>query len=265
MALWTVTDIDNVGGADGSRTVRVQLSNDSSVVSKEMAVSEAMDLRRQVEKSLKRDPLATSIQVTLGGELYEIDGGSAQSFLARLAPDRPRMSNMSIPPILAIGVIVALLAGWGAIYLKFSSSLDAANVEMVKLASQIVQRPRTNPGLLTWAVDRLAKDAEIEISPERRQEMIQVLTTYPDTSFETIAEIYGSGLPELNGLVGRLETYDFWHGKKSAGGGSVNETQKSDTQQPSASRKEIIDRLPEEQSEESSGQSQTVYPKTPGR
>ncbi|WP_162918970.1 hypothetical protein [Taklimakanibacter deserti] len=234
-------------------------------MSKEMAVSEAMDLRRQVEKSLKRDPLATSIQVTLGGELYEIDGGSAQSFLARLAPDRPRMSNMSIPPILAIGVIVALLAGWGAIYLKFSSSLDAANVEMVKLASQIVQRPRTNPGLLTWAVDRLAKDAEIEISPERRQEMIQVLTTYPDTSFETIAEIYGSGLPELNGLVGRLETYDFWHGKKSAGGGSVNETQKSDTQQPSASRKEIIDRLPEEQSEESSGQSQTVYPKTPGR
>jgi hypothetical protein len=272
MALWTVMDVNIVGSAVDSRIVRVRLSDSSSVVNKELAPAETIDLRSQIEKLLKSNPQAASMEVSIGGEVYEIDIGGARSLLAKLAPDQRRilgMSSRAFPPI-AIGVILVLLAGWGASYVKFRSAMNASNVEMMKLGAEIIQHPRTNPGLLSWAIDALARDAEIAISPERRQQMVQVLATHPETSFETIIELYGTEFPEFNALAGRLETYEFWTEKKSAGPKDASgEKQKADSQPqtpaPSTSRKEIIDRLPEEKDGPSSSQSQTVYPSTPGQ
>jgi hypothetical protein len=161
------------------------------------------------------------------------------------------------------------LAGWGASYLKLRSTVDAANVEMVKLAAQIIQSPRTHPGLLDWAIERLAKDARIAISPERRQQMMEVLAMHPETSFETVLETHGSAFPELKRLVERLETYDFWTEKKGAVA-SVSGTQAPDgqSQKPAAPAKEITDRIPEDAPPDGQGApplSGTVIHRQPGK
>src|SRR5688572_12725404 len=132
MALWTVMDVNIVGSAVDSRIVRVRLSDSSSVVNKELAPAETIDLRSQIEKLLKSNPQAASMEVSIGGELYEIDIGGARSLLAKLAPDRRRILGMSSRafPAIAIGVILVLLAGWGASYVKFRSAMNASNVEI---------------------------------------------------------------------------------------------------------------------------------------
>ncbi|MGE0006460.1 MAG: hypothetical protein AB7S92_12805 [Parvibaculaceae bacterium] len=283
MALWTVTDIEPAGDADGRRTVRIGLSDGSALVSREIGPREAADLGKRIGMLLEGNPDATTVEVEISGEVYEIDAGSATSLLARLGADPPRkfaLDRRAFVAIIAIGVMLALLAGWAATYWVLTRSIQAANLE---LAGQILQNPRTDRRFLNWAVDLLARDAAVAVPPERRRQMVQLLAANPETSYETIVEIYGAEFPEFKLLAVRRKAFDSPVAEEAAGpgdtsdGGSGPGTQKTDGEADvsRSSGKEFIDRIPERQDESPSGQAvppdqlkgsaQTVYPKMPGQ
>ncbi|MGE3871513.1 MAG: hypothetical protein AB7F74_01015 [Parvibaculaceae bacterium] len=263
MAVWTVMDIDVAGEADGEKTVRLRLSDEASVVDRVMALAEARALRRQIEDVSKANPDAASTQARLGGEFFEIDLGSARSFLDKLPQDRPSTSGKrgrGVFPIVAVVVMLALLAGWGATYLMLRSSIDDANAAMMKFAGRLIQAPRGSQPLVDQAVEMLAKDADIPLSPERRRQLVQVLAKYPDTSLDTIIELYGAEFPEFTRLAERLGTYGLGRAGEAASpgdpspGASIAGAQKpeSGSAQSQPSGKEA-DRLPEEEDESSAG------------
>jgi hypothetical protein len=278
-------DVNIFDAADGGKVVRVQLSDPYSAVNKEMALTEAKELRGQIKKSLERDPGAKNLQVSICGELYRLDFDNARLLLARLPSDQPRMlglNSRSIPSAVFACILVLSFAEWSLSSYMQSNTADEPNAEAVRLAVEIIQHSRSNPALLDLSLDSLAKDAGIAISSERRQQMAQLLADHPDTSFETVVETYGVEFPELKLMARRLDSYEFWQEKKRAGmkdangGGSSREMNDPNSRPEipaySPPSKQIIERIPETEGQTSgeavsSGEdsSQTADPSASGQ